>query len=271
MSLPYLRSILLAATAIAITFPAHAELQSRLYGAAVYDTSTNLTWLTNANLIASNTFGLQYGVSYGVDSYGYQSIIRSNGLATWGGAEAWVAAMDGQKYLGFSDWRLPTVSPLNGSTFNYGGSYKGQSDNGMNVSAPGTLYAGSKASEMAYLFFNDLGNKAERNAAGYPQGGFGVTNSGPFQGLSNSYYWSGTVDPKLASTAWYFEFQQGYQGTAYKGGPRGVATITDYERALVLRTGDVLAPVPEPETYAMLLAGLGLIGAIAFRRKAKQA
>lgn len=30
-----------------------------------------------------------------------------------------------------------------------------------------------------------------------------------------------------------------------------------------------LAPVPEPETYAMLLAGLGLVGAIARRRKAK--
>jgi hypothetical protein len=31
------------------------------------------------------------------------------------------------------------------------------------------------------------------------------------------------------------------------------------------------APVPEPETYAMLLAGLGLMGAIARRRKALQA
>jgi hypothetical protein len=31
------------------------------------------------------------------------------------------------------------------------------------------------------------------------------------------------------------------------------------------------APVPEPETYAMLLAGLGLMGAIAKRRKDKQA
>jgi hypothetical protein len=29
----------------------------------------------------------------------------------------------------------------------------------------------------------------------------------------------------------------------------------------------ILAPVPEPETYAMLLAGLGLIGAVARRRK----
>lgn len=32
-----------------------------------------------------------------------------------------------------------------------------------------------------------------------------------------------------------------------------------------------MAPVPEPETYAMLLAGLGLMGAIAKRRKDKQA
>lgn len=32
----------------------------------------------------------------------------------------------------------------------------------------------------------------------------------------------------------------------------------------------VAAPVPEPETYAMLLAGLGLVGTIIRRRKAKQ-
>lgn len=32
-----------------------------------------------------------------------------------------------------------------------------------------------------------------------------------------------------------------------------------------------LLPVPEPESYAMLLAGLGLMGAVARRRKAKQA
>jgi len=34
---------------------------------------------------------------------------------------------------------------------------------------------------------------------------------------------------------------------------------------------NAVAAVPEPETYAMLLAGLGLIGAAVKRRKAKQA
>lgn len=33
-------------------------------------------------------------------------------------------------------------------------------------------------------------------------------------------------------------------------------------------SGSVSAPVPEPETYAMMLAGLGLVGGIARRRKA---
>jgi PEP-CTERM motif len=32
-----------------------------------------------------------------------------------------------------------------------------------------------------------------------------------------------------------------------------------------------VSAVPEPETYAMMLAGLGLMGAVARRRKAKQA
>jgi hypothetical protein len=31
------------------------------------------------------------------------------------------------------------------------------------------------------------------------------------------------------------------------------------------------APVPEPETYGMMLGGLGLLGFLARRRKAKQA
>jgi hypothetical protein len=39
----------------------------------------------------------------------------------------------------------------------------------------------------------------------------------------------------------------------------------------VLTYAAAVTPVPEPETYAMLLAGLGLMGAIARRRKNKQA
>ncbi len=37
------------------------------------------------------------------------------------------------------------------------------------------------------------------------------------------------------------------------------------------RDKPITTPVPEPETYAMLLAGLGVMGAVARRRKQKSA
>lgn len=52
-------------------------------------------------------------------------------------------------------------------------------------------------------------------------------------------------------------------GTKYWVNLKGTATDAAYSVTL--------APVPEPETYAMLLAGLGLMGAIARRRKATAA
>lgn len=42
-----------------------------------------------------------------------------------------------------------------------------------------------------------------------------------------------------------------------------------FTRAELTYSAAPTAPVPEPETYAMLLAGLGLMGAIARRRKSK--
>jgi hypothetical protein len=47
--------------------------------------------------------------------------------------------------------------------------------------------------------------------------------------------------------------------------------IVDYRNLYTFAPTGVVLAVPEPETYSMLLAGLGLIGAIAKRRKAKQA
>jgi hypothetical protein len=38
---------------------------------------------------------------------------------------------------------------------------------------------------------------------------------------------------------------------------------------MVTINGDPLAPVPEPETYAMMLAGLGQLGVMTRRRKQK--
>jgi hypothetical protein len=53
------------------------------------------------------------------------------------------------------------------------------------------------------------------------------------------------------------------------GGSQNAAQKTAELFAWAVRPGDVAAPIPEPEAYAMMLAGLGLLGVAARRRKQK--
>mgnify|MGYP003383219327 CR=1 FL=1 len=99
-------------------------------------------------------------------------------------------------------------------------------------------------SEMGHMSYNNL----------YDAGGYGIS----FTNLQSYVYWSGTTDsPGSVEYAWYYDFssdRQDYYGT------NGVFY------AWAVRPGNV-ALVPEPEAYAMLLAGLGLLGVVAKRRR----
>jgi len=63
----------------------------------------------------------------------------------------------------------------------------------------------------------------------------------------------------------------GYEGNGllqFNGTYTDIAfTTPNYEYYYGITVGGLTSPVPEPETYAMLLAGLGLIGFMARRRK----
>ncbi|TCV90551.1 Lcl domain-containing protein [Sulfurirhabdus autotrophica] len=263
------RNILLLVVACLLSTSANAALESRLGGMAVYDNDLNITWLADANLAATNTFGLPMTMNSAESGAYYEpNSINQTGTMNLSTANKWIAAMNTANYLGYNDWRLPTNSPVNGTAFDYNNSQIGNTDFGSNISAPGTLYAGSTASEMAHLYYGELGNISSCNpvtsttTSCVPQAGYGLTNTGPFKNIQSWFYWS-SQDVHLPSdsllypspNAFEFLFSGGSQGFEYKG---------SYLYAMAVRPGDVAAaPVPA----AAWLFGSGLLGLIGIAKR----
>ena len=88
-----------------------------------------------------------------------------------------------------------------------------------------------------------------------------------FDGLANSFVFSTSSIP--AGGGFYhgdtFSMDSGTAYPAYIQGAPGWAKADNHYSAA---RWSVTAAVPEPSTYAMLLGGLGLVGAIARRRRA---
>ena len=194
---------------------------------AFYDTALNITWLRNAN---------------------------AAGLMNWVTANAWANSL---VVGGIGGWRLPTMLDTGNPGCDF--SYAGGTDCGYNVQ---TRSGGTTFSEMGHLFYVTLGNKAFCDPALStidscvgPQPGWGLTNTGNFQNMQPAYYWSALGFD--AGIVWTFRTNEGSQ----------VLDLKDYARnALAVRPGDVAAPVPEPQTLALLLAGLGALLLVHRRR-----
>ena len=197
---------------------------------AWYDTQLDITWLADANL---------------------------NGQLTWGDAVSWAAGLN----LGGSPgWRLPKQSDFaNGCNDSFNGT-----NCGFNVDTTQT--------ELGALFYVTLGNFAAVDTFGAIQpSGYGITNAGPFINLQSDAYWTGQPDTvgngipgdtceQADTCAYFFDFGFGAQQIENK-------TNTFY--AMAVHAGDVgvvPSPVPEPGSWALLLAGLGLTVGLARRR-----
>lgn len=181
-----------------------AALVGSADGLSVYDTDSNLTWLANANLADTNTFGLATFVELGSipgTFRTFSSIIYSDGAMTWGGALKWIAAMNSANYLGYNDWRLPTSD----------------SCLGLNCTS----------SEMGHLFYNELGGVANASISTTHNANYSL-----FQNLQSGYYWSGTEFTPDTNYILYQSFYNGYQyinqkdGNFYAMAVRGQALST---------------------------------------------
>jgi hypothetical protein len=74
---------------------ADAALMAAAHGDAVYDTARNVTRLANANLAATQKFGVPD--------------INPDGSMSWTTAQHSIAAMNGAHYLGTSRWSMPAT------------------------------------------------------------------------------------------------------------------------------------------------------------------
>ncbi len=167
------KSILFTAIALIMSTSANSALVSRLGGLAYYDTDLDVTWIADANLAASNTFGV--------------SNIASFGSMDWHTANLWVDAMNadnGTGYLGYTDWRLPTTTVPDTACSD--GSESG---------------SGCLLSEMGHL------NNSESVYWDDP-----TAPSNPFTNLQFNEYWSSTILISDTSRSWAYSFDLGGQG-----------------------------------------------------------
>jgi len=198
-----------------ITLSSHASLAGRdLDGnlstaEAYYDTVLDITWLGDANYAGT--------------------------AMDWTTANSWAAGLDPYG-SGITGWRLPETNPIDGTTADDATySYTGSEDRGYNVSAPGTLYAGSTASEMAHLFYNTLGGVAFCNSTGCGIPNWGLSSTGPFSNIQPTRYWSATEYAPFTGFAWGFDMEG--------GGQNGFNENYSYY-AWAVHDGDVGASVP---------------------------
>lgn len=212
---------------------ANAVLVQTLNGQGVYDTDLNITWLRDANLAISNSFGVS-------------GIIMADGRMNWYTAQSWITAMNNATYLGFNDWRLPTMTDIGGAGCQW--AFSG-TDCGYNVN--------TATGEIAHLWYDELGNTGYLDTAGHSQSGWNLQSIGSFTNFQ-SYYWYGTGYAPPTGSAWGFATYHGYQFADDKNGNMNVWSVRP--------GGQPVAAVPEPDTYAMLLAGLGVMGYMARRK-----
>lgn len=217
----------LALCAVLVSSGANAALESRLGGQAVYDTDLGITWLADANLATTISFGV--------------SGIGSDGRMPFSAAQNWISAMNSDNYLGYHDWRLPFTLQPDASCYDEGS----------------PMFYNCTGSELGHLYYNEFHN----NPAMFGWGVYGLVDDladphdeSLFVNLIPDYYWSSTghtVDGQNSS--WGLHFRLG-----------GQQWISGSDRVLAVRTGDV-ATVPVPA--AAWLLGSGLLGLLGVARR----
>jgi hypothetical protein len=199
-----------------------------------FDSFLNLSWLADAN----------WAQTSGHDP---------DGRMTFSAANDW---LDGLTLFGVTGWRLPTVTPRDGSAiFNDSFSNNGSTDSGFAKTGEGGGWG--RHSEMGYMYYVHLGNKglATPNDADprsfVEQPGWGLANTGPFLNMrADVYLTDRAVDPSFARV---FGFNNGAPGIEDQASAR---------RAWLVRPGEI----PVPAALPLFVSAVAVVLARASRR-----
>lgn len=234
---------LLLFISLSFTFSVHAALVGRdLDGIsstyeAFYDDVLDVTWQANANLSASETFGVQS--------------ITADGRMSVATANTWVAAANSENYFGYNDWRLPVVVPSNGLSFDMTISYDGSTDKGYGNS--------SASSELSHLFYATLGNIGRCSVASTSscdvQAGSGLENTGPFANIQSAFYATGSSVVTDTLRTFFFSTSLGAQTALTDNNLRYAWLLRDGDTSFVPELISV-GEVPLPPAFWLLGSAL---------------
>lgn len=167
-------------------------LRASADGLTVYDSTTGVTWLADANLAASHRFGLPV-----CSAAGTQPCVNPDGSMNYQSALAWIQAMRSADYLGHADWQLPTTpnsEPRSNTICPRIGPKPYQNQFGFNCADNG----------LGSLFYTDLGLSAPNTAVPIP-----TNRVGSFSNFQPYLYWSRTPGAGGHGT---FSFGNGFKG-----------------------------------------------------------
>lgn len=212
----YTNSLATIVIMLFLTSTTQAELHDRENG-MIYDDVQNITWLQDANLPASEQFGISTivddGSRHSLNGYGIRMDEKHVGRMNWQTALDWIKAMnssnEGKGYKGFNDWHLWTVPDAAESCY------------GKNCTD----------SELSNLYKTLKSNKD------FSILNITSTDFNLFKHIQSAGYWSGVSYSHMNSSAWTFYISDGRQVRNHK----------DSSQLYVwaVRSGDIKLPASE--------------------------